>query len=550
MTALDDALDRLRSVDTLAAAGLDPASPLGEELDASGLGFVALGGPLEARWHQALGELGECVRQLDGGAPVLNEGGVYPGAWIESTGTINAELLARFAPSIARDTHLLFAAHQRDDGMIPYKVTADGPGFSQIQIVTPLARTVWNQYLLAGRDPDYLRTMYDAMVRFDAWLARYRDTLGTGGVEAFCTFDTGHDLSPRFWFAPDRGFEADARRVDPLHPTLPMVAPDLTANVACQRGYLALFAEELGLPSAEVEGWRSAAAASVEALLTQCFDADDSFFYDRDRNGVAVRVQSDVLLRVLACEIGDSALFGESLERYLLNSRKFGAHYGFTSLALDDPRFDHDYGRNSWGGPVNFLSLIRAPHAFEYHGRVAELAFASTPVLAAVAVADRFPQCLDPWTGSPGFTSVYSPSILWFLDTVERMSGILPRPEGTLWFTGLAPTRLDHGAASVAVAHRRRVDGVLVESACDDARTVVLRDGAEWATFPRGWRLVTDRAGTPRAVVGVAPRAVAGELVHGGGSLALTLEPNERVTLDGMRVAARESVGYTPPRAG
>lgn len=188
MTSLDDALARLRA--QRHSGGL-----VAEGLRAAGVGFAAGGGPLEARWLQAVAELEECIRPLAGSAPVLNEGGVYLGSWLESTGTINAELLSRFAPGVTRDTHLLFAEHQRDDGMIPYKVTDAGPGFSQIQIVTPLARTVWNHYLLAG-DSDYLRTMYSAMERYDEWLVRYRDTRGTGGVEAFCTFDTGHDLSP------------------------------------------------------------------------------------------------------------------------------------------------------------------------------------------------------------------------------------------------------------------------------------------------------------------------------------------------------------------
>jgi len=533
VTLIDDALAQLRG------------TPL-----SLGVGFAAVGGPLEARWRQAVDELAQCIRPLAGSAPVLNEGGVYHGAWIESTGTINAELLARFAPSVARDTHLLFAAHQREDGMIPYKVTDAGPAFSQIQIVTPLARTVWNQYLLTGRsDVAYLRTMYDAMERYDAWLARFRDTRGTGAVEAFCTFDTGHDLSPRFWFVPDRGFGNDARHYDPASPVLPYIAPDLTANVACQRAYLALIASELGLDPAP---WRAAAAASIDALFEQCFDADDATFYDRDVAGALVRIQSDVLLRVLACEVGDGAFFAAALARYLLNTRKFLAHYGFTSLAMDDPRFDHDFTRNSWGGPVNFLSLIRAPHAFEHHGHVAELALATAPVLAAVGQSDRFPQCLDPWTGAPGFTTVYSPSILWLLDAVERGFGILPRPDGELWFSGLTPTRLDHGSAASAIAYSRSVDGVAYELAGDDATVVVLRDGLPWLRFPRGWRVILAPAGL--TVVGLAPTAVAGSLVvdgsHGeGGSLELEVAPNERVVLSGLALVSRSGPAFVPPRA-
>ena len=549
-TAADEALARLR-----ASAPAQPisGSPLADGITHQGVRFAAVGGPLEQRWHDALADLAQCIRTLDeghrgGGAPVLNEGGVYRGSWIESTGTINTEILARFAPQVARDTLLLFARHQREDGLIPYKVTADGPAFSQIQIVTPLARVVWNHYLITdhdgGRDTEFLATMQSAMERMDAWLAEYRDTLGTGGVEAFCTFDTGHDLSPRFWFAPDRAFRADARHVDPDHPLLPYVAPDLTSNVAAQRAYLGRLAEEFGGDGA---AWQAAAQRSLDALYAQCFDEADGFFYDRDRHGELHRLQGDVLARVLANEVGDEAFFADSLRRYLMNTRKFLAHYGFTTIAMDDPRFDHDASRNSWGGPVNFLAQLRAPHAFERHGHVAELALVSQPIIAALAVADRFPQCLDPWSGEAGFTEVYSPAILWFLDAIERYAGILPRPDGEVWFTGLAPTRLDHGAAAQAVAYGRRIGGVDFELVADDERVSVLRDGDAAFSFPRGWRIVTDRDGAVQAVVGVGARPVRGVLSTPGGDLELEVAPNERVEVAGGVATSRTGVEFVAP---
>src|SRR5690606_9874428 len=221
-------------------------------------------------------------------------------------------------------------------------------------------------------------------------------------------------------------------------------------------------------------------------------------------------------------------------------------HYGFTSLALDDPRFDADASRNSWGGPVNFLSLLRSPHPFEHHGRVAELALTAAPVLSALATADRFPQCLDPWSGDAGFTEQYSPSILWFLDAIERHAGILPRPDGELWFSGMSPTRLEHGAAASAVASSRTVDGVRFELAADDARVEVFRDGEWMAAFPRGWRLVTDAAGMAIAVVGLAARPVAGVLETPECGVDLSLAPNDRLDL---ATGARTARGFTPPRA-
>ncbi|MGV2983285.1 MGH1-like glycoside hydrolase domain-containing protein [Microbacterium sp. AGC85] len=536
------ALRRLRASEPAASADI-AGSPLGIELAASSVRFAALGGPLEERWHTALAELDRCIRPLAGSAPVLNEGGVYHGSWLESTGTINVEVLGRFAPQIAKATLLLFAEHQRDDGMIPYKVTADGAGFSQIQIVTPLARVVWRHFASTG-DRELLQTMYPVMVRYDSWLARYRDTRGTGAVEAFCTFDTGHDLSPRFWFAPDRAFRADAREYDPAASGIPYAAPDLTANVACQRTYLGLIAEELG---EDGQAWRDAAQASLEALHEQCFHEEDGFYYDRDRSGRHVRIQTDVLARVLACEVGDESFFAASLRRYLMNTGKFLAHYGFTTVAMDDPRFDHDSSRNSWGGPVNFLAQLRAPDAFERHGHVAELALASSPVLAALAVADRFPQCLDPWSGAAGYTEVYSPSILWFLDAVERHSGVLVRPDGEIWFSGLAPTRLDHGAAAEAVGYARTVHGVEWELVADDDLVEVFRDGAPAFSFPRGWRVVTDEGGDVSAVIGLTAQPVAGELSLPSGTIALSVAPNERVAFAGGVPSERVEVEFVGP---
>lgn len=535
------ALRRLREASPIERTGLAETA-LGAELAASGIRFVAEGGPLEQRWHDALVELGRCIRPIDG-PPVLNEGGVYDGCWLESTGTINVEILDRFAPNIGRDTLLQFADHQRDDGMIPYKVTPEGAGFSQIQIVTPLARVVWRHFQRTG-DRDLLQTMYDVMVRYDGWLARYRDTAQTGAVEAFCAFDTGHDLSPRFWFAPDRAFQGDARWADPAASAVPYVAPDLTANVACQRAYLALIAEQLDQDGAP---WRAKASASLDALWTQCFDEVDHFFYDRDRSGRAVRIASDVLLRVLACEVGDGPFFAEALRRHLMHTRRFLAHHGFTTIAMDDPRFDHDASRNSWGGPVNFLAQLRAPEAFERHGHVAELALTAGPVAAALAASDRFPQCLDPWSGDAGFTEVYSPSILWFLDAIERHSGVLERPDGMLWFSGLAPTRLEHGAAAESIGYARVVNDVLWELAADDELVEVLRDGRPAFSFPRGWRIETDAAGEITAIVGLAAQPVAGALTLPRGEMALEIAPNERIVILDARVSERVSLEFIAP---
>ncbi|KQX35573.1 hypothetical protein ASD04_12320 [Devosia sp. Root436] len=534
MTTQPDLLARLRNTSLPARLGRD--HPAMSEWANAHVAFAASTPRLEARYYQAVSELFDCIKPTEVTGQILHEGGVYHGCWLESTGTISTELMARFLPPIAAETYAAFATHQREDGLIPYKITQAGPAFAQIQLVTPLARSVWNHYAING-DRAFLARLYVAMSRYDAWLAAYRDTRKSGAVEAFCTYDTGHDLSARFWHVPDSPFGNDPSRCDPDSPILPFIAPDLTANVICQRLYLARIAEELG---EEAQPWRDKAEASLEALFAQCYDPDDHFFYDRDRNGNHVRVQSDTLLRVLACEIGDDAFFAEALSRYLLNTSKFFAKYPFTSIALDDPRFDPNFGQNSWSGPSNFLSIIRAAHAFEHHGRHVELTWAQMPILAALFDMETFPQTLSPFTGAPGYTENYSPSILCLLDMVERLCGILPRPDGTLWFTGLVPREVIHKHQDHHTAYRRKVGGHTFELLNTGTTAIIYRDGHQLYRFPHGIRLVTDRTGALHGAIGMVARTVTGSIETQNGSIPISIGPNEVQTLqDGQLITTR-----------
>jgi len=540
-------LARLRAIDPAHRVGAVETPHAADALDQfgqAGVAFAASDATMENRYYEALRDLLACIRPTAGATAILNEGGVYHGCWLESTGSINTELLGRFMPAVATRTFSGFARHQRADGLLPYKLTADGAAFAQIQMVTPLARSVWSHYRGQGGDRDWLEQMYRAMARHDAWLAQFRDTRKTGAVEAFCAFDTGHDLSARFWHVPDTPAGNDPTRYRQDNPLLPFIAPDLTANVACQRDYLALMAEELGEDGTP---WRERAAASREALFEQCFDPDDGFFYDRDRNEQLVRVQSDVLLRVLACDIGDEEFFAEALSRYLLNTRKFFAKYPFTSLALDDPRFDPAFAYNSWCGPTNMLSVIRAPHAFERHGRHVELTWMLQPILAALFAADRFAQTLNPFTGAAGFTELYSPGMLALLDFVERLSGILPRPDGSLWFTGLVPHAVSHRDTAHATAYARVVEGRRFELVNDGTLASAWRDGQPLFSVPHGVRVVTDRAGTITGLVGMSVAPVAGELRTPQGTLPFRIEANEEFDLAAGTLERRQPSRLTHP---
>jgi hypothetical protein len=541
-------LARLRATDTAAKAGAPAGAAerrLLAEWDGAGVAFAASSEQMEAQYYRAVGELLTCIKPAGAERAILHEGGIYLGCWLESTGTINAELLSRFLPSVAERTFASFAEQQREDGLLPYKLTAGGPVFSQIQLVTPLARSVWTHYCLNGRDRAFLRRMYEAMARYDGWLAEWRNTRGTGGVEAFCTYDTGHDLSARFWHVPDSPFGNDPKAFQPDNPLLPFVAPDLTATVSCQRAYLARIADELG------EGgggdWRGLSEASNRALFEHCYDAEDGFFYDLDRHDRHVRVQSDVLLRVLACEIGDDAFFDAALQRYLLNTRKFFAKYPFTSIALDDPRFDPAFDYNSWCGPSNFLSLIRAPHAFELHGRHVEFTWVMYPILSALFRVSRFAQALHPFTGREGFTEAYSPAILCLIDFVERLCGIMPRPEGRLWFTGLVPYQIDHRDAAHETAYGRKVDGRRFELLNSPTTSIAFRDGDELFRCPKGVRVVTDRNGKPVSLIGMSVNSIEGDFSMAGEAYPFRVAANEQLDFTEGGLVSVSRRGLVPP---
>lgn len=538
--------------------GMDAMTRIGEakqgthrvvltEWQRSGVKFVSSSERFEDVYYSAARKLLDCIVATRGGAPVLHEGGAYPGTWLESTGTINAELLSRFVPSVAEATFRLFADYQREDGQMPYKITGQGPAYRQIQMVTPLARSVWNHYMLNGQNEVFLRTMYTAMARFDDWLARYRNTRGSGCVEAFCTFDTGHDLSPRFWHVPDSSHLDDARLYNPDSPILPFLAPDLTANVYCQRKYLARMAQQWGA-GAESSKWNAKAELSEQSLFRHCFDESDEFFYDVDRNGEFVRIQSDVLLRVLACEAGDRALFDRALRRYLLNSSKFFAKYPLTSIAMDDPRFDPSSAYNSWAGTTNFLTLIRTPHAFEHHERYVELTWLMQPIMSAMARMTSFPQTLSPWTGAEGYTDTYSPSILCVLDFVERMSGILPTPDGELWFTGLVPYPMDHGEeVSNETAYARSIDGTRYELVNTRQGSAIYRDGEAYIQFPYGTRVVTNRKGELKKIIGMSVSPVEGSVQIEGRAYPITITGNEQQAFMGSGFETISDIGIVTP---
>src|SRR6185437_435269 len=175
---------------------------------------------------------------------------------------------------VARNNHMAFFAQQRPDGQLPASIKLADPvenpgGYGQIQMVVPIAATAWELSQLTG-DDELLVAAYTSCSRWDAWLRRYRDTRKTGLVEGFCTYDTGHDNSPRWKDIPNRCPDADARKCPDL-PTMPRLCPDLSATVYGARVALAHMATALG-KGGEAARWQADAEKIRNLIIEKLYD--------------------------------------------------------------------------------------------------------------------------------------------------------------------------------------------------------------------------------------------------------------------------------------
>jgi hypothetical protein len=458
--------------------------------------------------------------------PVLIEGANYAGIWQEC-GPLEALVYRRFRPDVARHSHLTFFALQKADGQLPANNKRTETGFGQIQMVVPIAATAWELAHSTG-DDELLRTAYQSCARWDAWLMRYRNTRGTGLIEGFCTYDTGQDNSPRWARMPNQCPDKDAR-ICPSAPGLPRLCPDLSATVYGARVALTAMARALGR-TADADRWAESADHLRRLILEKLYVPQDAAFYDLDAQGHFVRIRSDVISRVCGEHVVDQKTFETIWERQLHNPKSFWAPYPLPSIALDDPTFVRPAPRNSWGGPSQALTALRAPRWFEFYGKPAELAFLMDRWCEAIQRDPTFRQQIDPLTGDFNQADLpdYSPAALLMVDFTWRLAGPREDEDGLEW--NLRPTHaVAQGARFSLQFDRGRTAAVTYAG---KSATLYL-DGRLLGRIDSGSaRLITDKQGRPKQLVGIteAVETVSINLpprpVH-----RLTLHPNQTLQL-------------------
>jgi hypothetical protein len=480
----------------------------------------------QAAYDKALQVLAGNVRMMPYiSRPVLIEGSVYQGIWMEC-GPHEALVYRKFAPQVARDSHLTFFELQRTDGQLPANNKVAETGFGQIQMVVPIAATAWELARATG-DAELLERTYDACGRWDAWLGRYRDTRSTGLVEGFCTYDTGMDNSPRWKGVPPQCPNKDAKRHADL-PILPFLSPDLSATIYGQRRALAEMATALGRQS-EADRWAQSADRLRTLIMDRLWVEEDGAFYDLDATGRHNRVRCDILTRMCGEQVPDRRTFEIMWTKQLGNPRAFWTAFPFPSVAVDDPQFVRAIPGNSWGGASQALTALRAGRWMDHYGRSAEFATMMDAWTRAILRDSTFRQQIDPATGI--FTASdapdYSPAALVMMDYTWRLAGIQDEPDRLHW-----NVRPGHAAAHDA-SFTLPLDGGGTATMRYDARGADLSlSGKAIARVDGVARLVTNRSGAPVSLVGIAgsPQRVSVRRA-GGRARSYSVAPNAVVAL-------------------
>ena len=347
--------------------------------------------------------------------PVLNEGGVYCGIWLEC-GPHESLTIAEKYPDVAMMSHRIFYIHQKEDGQFPSSIGAKGPGYRQIQQVVPIACTALELAKMTG-DEAFLAESFAACSRWEAWLSRVRDPRKLDLIEAWCEFDTGHDNSPRFAGVPR--FCPDGAGQKP-EGVIPRLAPDLSANLYSSRLALAEMAEILGKSEAAAN-YRAAAERTRNSVEKYCFDPEKNFYYDRFPDGTFCHITGDAGIRVLGEHLPDIERGRAIFKDWVLNEKAFWTPYPMPSIAANDPECIHPAPENCWGGAVQALMALRTLRYFEYYGFAEELQHLMLRWLEALDNCDKFMQQMDPYTGKFSTTETYTPAMCVAIEFIKKL---------------------------------------------------------------------------------------------------------------------------------
>jgi len=365
----------------------------------------------------------------------------YPGVWMEHI--YDAVFYAMLNPErkeLAKTTLLSFIELQREDGHLPFVISDPArnsginSGYSQIQECVGFS-VLCNEVFEMTGDVEFLKVVYPACKKWAEWMENNRMTRGGGLVEMFVGFDTGHDNSARLeGLAYERNFrnfgEAVARdaSVLPECDVAPVWAVDMNCNYYGNLKALAKMARTLGC--GEEECFEKKAAAVKKRLIEECYDENDAFFYDVDKNGNKRRYLSSTIFHLFLERVLNFDDDREMIERiyneHVKNPEEFWTAYPFPSMAVSDPAVKKDAKGNCWGYFSQGLIALRCTRWMDAYGWGEDFDILCEKWIEAwTRCFDSFKlgQELDPYTGNPSSCSEwYSSCMLFYVFAARRLN--------------------------------------------------------------------------------------------------------------------------------
>lgn len=369
----------------------------------------------------------------------------YPGVWLEHVyDSVFYAMQDRSMLYLAENTTELFLSLQKEDGQLPYcvidgnrrpeaKTKEDLVGYWQIQECVSFARLCYMIYEMNG-SREFLSRTYSALTKWAYWLKANRMTRGLGLIEMFVGFDTGHDRSGRLHGMgcvgnnTIDGVRQNAAVLPPEDGVTPIIAVDMSCNYYGTLTTLAKMARELGLAE-DGEKWLSEAREVKEKLFEICFDKDDCFFYDVDKNGNKRKYLSSTIFHLFLEDVldkeEDTELIRELYERHIGNPEEFATPYPYPSMAISDPSCKEHAKNNCWGYYSQGLIALRCTLWMDEYGFSEDfdrLCRAWVKAWGEHYDTLKFGQELDPISGTPTDCSEwYSSTMLFYLYAAKRL---------------------------------------------------------------------------------------------------------------------------------
>lgn len=257
----------------------------------------------------------------------------YVGLWLWDS-ALHALAYRHADADLARNQIRAVLAHQLPNGMLPDAIYDEGLVYT---IDHPISGSVtkppilgWAALKLHETDPDvnFIREIYPALVRVNAWWFAMNDDDNDGIVSYSHPYSSGLDDSP-LW---DYG--------------MPVESPDINTYLCLQMEAFTRFAEILG-QQAEAEMWRRRRLAMLHRMVKDMWDEEQGLFWAlRDEQPLRVLTPFS-LYPMWTGQLPDS--INKRLVQHLLNPNEFGGPYTIPTVARNDPHYDP---QTMWRGPV------------------------------------------------------------------------------------------------------------------------------------------------------------------------------------------------------